>query len=89
MNKEEIKSVDEKEKELTEEFEKLLKNGKIRYVSNDELYVYSLEIKLDKYKQVIDKIKEIVNKTDYDKWELQMTSIEKLIKIQELLEEIE
>lgn len=44
---------------------------------------------LDKYKDVIDKIKEIANKTDYDKWELQMTSIEKIMKIQKLLEEVE
>lgn len=42
-----------------------------------------------KQKEVLDKIKEIVNKTDYNKWELQMTSIEKLMKIHKLLEEIE
>lgn len=42
-----------------------------------------------KYKNVIDKIKEIANKTDYDKWELQMTSIEKLMKIQKILEEVD
>ena len=50
--------------------------------------INELQQQLDKYKNVINKIKEIVNKVDYDKWELQMTSIEKIMKIQELLEEV-
>jgi cyclopropane fatty-acyl-phospholipid synthase-like methyltransferase len=48
-----------------------------------------LALERNTYKSIIDKIKEIANKTDYDKWELQMTSIEKLMKIQKILEEVE
>ena len=68
-----------KKLEDKEEVEMIYRDNDIRY----------LEKELDKYKNVIDKIKEIANKTDYDKWELQMTSIEKLMKIQKLLEEVE
>lgn len=52
------------------------------------LLINELYLEMEKYKNVIDKIKKIVNKVDYDKWELQMTSIEKIMKIQKLLEEV-
>lgn len=75
---------DKQIKDLKERNDKLKNQYQLQ-----EIRLHHLEYVNNKYKIVLDKIKEIVNKVDYDKWELQMTSIEKIMKIQKLLEEID